>query len=680
MDNRFLGGVLSADRTLLEGVARNIIPADASLEHLGTGGFACTFKVTRGSDICALKVIDPGIADAKRVERELAAMQRVRHPGVVRFRSFGTHSQDSVTYRWIEMDFVAGHTLGSALNGGQVFSPAEAIALLRRLVEAAAAIWEEGTAHRDLSPGNIMLTNNDLPVIVDLGMARHVDDETLTLLPTPGTPGWMSPEQVSATPTHGDWRSDQFVLGAIGYALLTQVAPFYAPSIMDRWLAPAVQTPRSIRAIDPDIPNSVADVIERMIRKQPHRRYLQVRELLADLERAASALVGTEPQVERNPGFFVNIGQIKNWAEDDFLSILRPVGTVIDIQAGARVEEFVDAARAASSRAIVDPATPFARSPLEFRSAGYKKLPYGEWPTLTGFADETARAAWCGPVWEAECAEIPDIVIGPYFYAGAGEMSWIQESLACARTFSEFASEAEDAPIVWAGLLIHSEWLADDHARDQLLTELTGQSLNGLYLLVHTSQPSFGPLADSAVLRGFRDLFEVMQDANIPVVVGKRASSGLLLLALGADGWSSGVSANLMNSAPHPEAPQDGGPSLDRVYVPKLMTLVTVSTYTLMRRTKPELVELETDQAAALLAQNPDLENLTTTQRVLLLRHNLIAQRSRVVELSAMPAGQRISKMREWVKEAMSAFSELPPHRIGSEGSGFLTAWERALS
>lgn len=602
------------------------------------------------------------------------------HPGVVRFREFGGQVEGEVEYLWIKMDFVDGHTLRTALVGAQAFSASEAIALLRQLVEAAAAIWEVGTAHRDLSPGNIMLTTNGSPVIVDLGMAKHIDDETLTMLPTPGTPGWMSPEQVGATPTHGDWRSDQFVIGAIGYRLLTGVAPFYAPNLMDCWVAPAMQSPRSIRAIDPELPNAVADVVERMIRKQPHRRYLQVSELLADLKQAERALEDARPALEGNPGFFVNIGFTKNWAENDFLSVLRPAGTVIDMQAGGRTTEFADAARAASSLVIADPATQFARSPLEFRPAGYKKLAYGQAPTLTGFADDAARTGWCRTVWDAECADGPDIAIAPYFYAGEGELSWVRESLACARVFSDFAAAAEDPPIVWTGILIHANWLANDASRDQLLTELTGQPMKVLHVLVHTTQPAFGPLSDADVLRGFRDLFEVMRDAGVTVVVGKRASSGLLLLALGSDGWSSGVTANLMNGAPHPEAATDGRGALDRVYVPKLLNLITLSTFALMRQSNPELVELGTREAKQLLASNPDLDSLSTAERILLLQHNLVAQRTQVQELSEMPAGQRISLVRDWIKEAMVSYRTLPPTRVPSEGPTFLTAWEAALS
>ncbi|MFF2389375.1 serine/threonine protein kinase [Agromyces sp. NPDC058104] len=671
---------MPANRDQLEAIALRIAPPQAKVDHLGTGGYACTFRITAGADVFALKIIDPETADVSRVERELGALQRVDHRAVVKFREVGEYTFGDTTYQWIAMDFVEGHTLRQALDGGQVFSSVEAVTLLRNLVEGAAAIWGEQTAHRDLGPRNIMLQADGTPVIVDLGLAKHVDDETMTALPTPGTPGWMSPEQVGSSPTHGDWRSDQFVLGSIGYLLLTGVAPFHSRNIMECWLAPATVTPRSIRSIDPNIPVSVADVVERMMNRQPHRRYLKVAELLADLERAIQALADAEDDGDAPAEYYLTIGTRKTWAANGFLNELTPDGAIVDAQAGSRVSEFGDASQEAGGYFISDPSTWFARSPEQYRPAAFTKLPYGTGPALTGFSSDDDRRKWCKVVWDAQIAEVPDVILTPYFYAGEGELNWVRESLACAQVYADFAGQRSQAPEVWTSVLIHANWLSNPQARDRLLTLLTGQPMERLYLLVHTGQLSFGPLGDVGALTGFRDLFEVMRDAGVPVVAGKRASSGLLLLALGAAGWGTGISANLMNSAPHPEEEQRGGPPADRVYVPRLLNQITTPAYVLMRNTAPHLVELGTGPGNALLAQNANLESLTTGQRILLNQHNQIAQRARASELSGLPAGQRISRMRDWVTEASEAYRELPPSRQLSDGSGFLAAWDAALS
>lgn len=673
---------MPADRTSLETIAREIIPVEATLTHLGTGGFACTFKVTGDGEAYALKIIDPGLSEAARVERELNALRRVDHPGVVRFIDHGDHERDGITYKWIKMAFVEGHSLREAIAGGQVFEVSEALQLIRSLVEAASAIWEQRTAHRDLSPGNIILQAENRPVIVDLGLARHVDDETLTELPTPGTPGWMSPEQVRMSPSHGDWRSDQFVIGALGYLFLVKVAPFSGPSIPDRWIAPDRQTPTPIRAVDPSIPSVAADIIERMLQKQPHRRYLRAADIIADLDRAILALQGSHMTEAAPQEFFVNIAQVKNFAEGDGLAAIAPHGVIIDIRAGKRVAEFVGGARAIEARSVIDPVTHYVRSPEECRPAQFQKLPYGNAPRLTGFSDDAERTAFCRSVLELQMLSSPDVVIAPYFYAGESEAGWIDESLACAAKFEEIMEERDpaDRAEIWTGIAIHTSWLADDASRDVLLSSVTGQPITALYLLVATAQPSFAPLGDLEVLSGFRDLLAVFREAAIPVIVGKRASSGLLLLTLGAAGWATGVSGNLMNMSPHPEADEEGWSALDRIYVPRLLNSVAVDNYVLMRRANAELVALDTDEADTLLAANQDLEDLTTSQRILLVQHNLISQRRQVEALAALPAGQRISTLREWVDQARETYRALPPTRIAGDGDGFLAAWVGALT
>lgn len=668
---------MPANRDLLEQIALRIAPADARVEHLGTGGFACTFRVTTPDDVYALKVIDPDIGETERVERELAALQRVDDPGVVHFREMGSYEFGDVEYRWISMDFIEGHTLRTSLDGGEVFSIGDSIRLTRQLVAAASAIWRQGTAHRDLTPRNIMLRADTTPVIVDLGLARHVDDESMTALPTPGTPGWMSPEQVGSSPTHGDWRSDQFVLGSIAYLLLTGVAPFYSRNAFECWKAPATVTPRPIRSVVPAVPAPVAEIVERMMHKQPHRRYLKTAELLADLDAALAALHESAEESGEVTEYYPTIGQLKSWAADGFLSRLAATGTIIEAQVGERTDEFVSETHAAGGHVIIDPSTWMARSPQTVQPSWFKKLPYGDRPALTGFPDDATRHRWSREVWDTHASTGGDVYIAPYFYAGEGELNWVSTSLACASDYADIAASGRFTGELWTSVLVHSKWLSDNDKRDRLLTLLTGQSMTRLYLLMHTLQPSFAPLADVDTLRGLRDLLEVMRDADVPVVVGKRASSGLLLLAMGAQGWGSGPSANQMNSAPHPEAQTRGGPPLERLYVPKLLTQITVPAFALIASQHASIADLGTDEGRQLMSENPALESLTTEQRILLNQHNQVAQHEHAARLSGLPAGRRISEMRDWIREASETARQLPPLR---DDFGFLSAWEAALS
>ena len=179
---------MPADRQLLQQVATEVVSDDAVVEHLGTGGFASTFKVTSGEEVYALKVVDSAQSEVERTARELDALQRVEHANVVGYQGTGVVSYDGNEYRWLAMDYIEGRTLGRVLAEGATFDLPRAVEVIRQAISGAAALWAVGTAHRDLSPNNILLTPSDQVVIVDLGMARHLDDRTITVLPTPGTP------------------------------------------------------------------------------------------------------------------------------------------------------------------------------------------------------------------------------------------------------------------------------------------------------------------------------------------------------------------------------------------------------------------------------------------------------------------------------------------------------------
>ena len=678
---------MPADRVQLEKVAAVLVPDGATWSHLGTGGFASTFRVeTTGGDAYALKIVDAAQSGVERTDRELAALQRVNHPNIVGYLEAGTVPFDDVTYRWLKMNFVGGDTLTDVLRRGHTFDLVTAVDLMRQAVAGAAALWAEQTAHRDLTPNNMLITPAGQLVIVDLGMARALDDETITTLPTPGTPGWMSPEQVGANPTHGDWRSDQFVLGLNAYWMLTGTRPFSYRTPYEAWIAPDQQRPRNPRDLNAAIPTALAELVMKMLAKQPHRRYLQPATLIADLDRVAASLTIPETTVDTAPRFLLSIGNSKTFAaETGFLPGLRPDGILIEPRGRDRVAEFMRLSNPATSERMVDPCTHLSRSPLAHRPAYFRQLPYGEDPVMTGFASATERVAYCTSVLDFQLPEEPSAVLAPYFYAGGSETVWVEESLRCAATAIDLLEDRAPqrgglVEAVWTTVAVAQSWLTQTDARDQLMTLLTSQPIQTLNLLVHTTQPTFGPLADRAVLRGLVDVLGVMREAGVPVVLGRRASEGLLGLTLGAAGWTTGVSGVQMNMAPHPETTETGGPGYARIYVPQLLTHLTTQTYVQFAAAAPHLVEPNTSPGRTLLAANPALDPISTEQRVLLLQHNVTAMRAQVAAVAGLGRADRIGHMRRLVTAAQEAFRVLPAPGGPGESAAFLAAWEDVLS
>ena len=680
-------GHMPANTAVLEQVARAVAPEGAELEHLGTGGFASTFKVipADGAEAYALKIVDANLSEPERVERELSALQRVDHPNVVAYRDTGTVNFGGADYRWLSMDFVEGQTVARLLNDGRTFSLAEAVTLLGQAVSGAAALWAAGTAHRDLSKNNLLITPTGRLVIVDLGMARHLDDETITNLPTPGTPGWMSPEQVGPTPSHGDWRSDQFVLGLIAYRLVTGVDPFVCRSPNEAWLAPYVQTPRAPRDLAPAVPQMLSDLIMKMLAKSPPRRWVRPAALVAEIERVAATLAIDDTLAPVTPRFYFAIGNnIGHVRVPGFMASLAPDGVVVEPRGQGRVTEVRDLEGLPAGSLIIDPRTYLSRSTQEHRPATYQQLPFGGGPELIRFADAGERRAFCSAVLDFQLPHSPAAVMAPYFFAGNGEVLWIQESLTCAAdTAQVLEGRAPErgglVEPVWTTVAVSASWLAQEEQRDSLLTLLTSQPIDTLQLLVHTTQPTFAPVGDYAVLSGLVDVLQVMREADVPVVLGRRASEGLLGLALGASGWTTGVSGVQMNMAPHPETTQQALTGLPRVYVPQLLTYVTSATYVQFVVANAEVMRLGTAPGQQLLERNPTLEQLSSEDQVLLWQHNMLAMRLQANLLAQAAPETRIATMRSWVDVARAFFNQLPAPAGTGESSTFLNAWARVL-
>jgi serine/threonine protein kinase len=678
---------MAADRVVLEQVAQLVAPPGAIVDHLGTGGFASTFKVTPGgeADLYALKIVDAAQSGSERSDRELAALQRVEHPNVVSYRGTGTVTHNGMEYRWLSMGYIDGFTLKKALDNSAAWALPQAVSFLRGVTAGAAALWAEQTAHRDLSPNNVMITADGTPVIVDLGLARHFDDETITALPTPGTPGWMSPEQVGANPTHGDWRSDQYVLGLIGYRLVTGVSPFACNNVYEAFVAPDRQTPRAPKDLNPAVPASVSDVLMRMLSRQPHRRFLRPDVLLAELDRVAATLAIVDDTLEVTPKFILAVGDNHGYAaEPGYLTALGPDRIIVEPRTDHRADDLFALVDSVSCEKLLDPMTHLARSPLAVRKKFFTELPFGKGAALQGEMAEADRRAFCTSVLDHQLAAGCEVAMAPYFYAASSEQAWVQESLRCAQVTRDLLEERAlnrggAFEPVWTTVAISHKWLSSNAERDVLMTQLTSQPIQTLHLLVHTTQASFQTLGDLSVLQGLADVLGVMRDAGVPVVLGRRGPEGLLGLAMGAAGWVIGPRGVQQNMSPHPEKKEDGGRGQDRVYVPQLFSFLTAGTYQQLLAAEPDRVALNTTFGKQLLADNPTLETVTSEQRYMLLQHNMVAARAQVAALAAEHVTSRVSHLRDLVNAASEHFGALPSLAGPGESSSFLGTWARLL-
>jgi hypothetical protein len=287
---------LSDDITLMrQGVLFKRIGDYKIIRLLGEGGFG---KVLLGvkkarvmgrtfEEFIAVKVLNTDNGDHHdRYVDEISALSQLNHPNIVAFRGCGENKSQKVIV--IFQEYVEGENILKYLKEGKEFSVKEAVNIIIDCARGLDYAWKTGEIiHRDIKPGNIMLNENGIVKILDLGLARRIGGEDLTrtgLLV--GSPGYMSPEHVRKimeSKVALDFHSDMYSLGATLYIMLARKAPFSGGK--EEILRKTVKDPvPDIRQFNPKVPEGLWNVIQKMLAKKPEDRHESYAALIDALE------------------------------------------------------------------------------------------------------------------------------------------------------------------------------------------------------------------------------------------------------------------------------------------------------------------------------------------------------------------------------------------------------------
>jgi hypothetical protein len=233
----------------------------------------------------ALKFLSEEIADGqarRRFQREAQLASSLNHPHILTVHDAGEWNGQ----KYVVTEFVDGGTL-SSWSAAEPRSWRQCVELLTGVVEGLAAAHEAHILHRDIKPGNILVSQAGYPKLADFGLARLDDSSAGDEMPTRsgvilGTTAYMSPEQ--ATGGKCDSRSDIFSLGVVFYEVLSGKRPFEGVSSPELIRNILQQQPPPI----PDsIPASLRNLVEKALEKNPDDRYQSLREMVVDLRRIA---------------------------------------------------------------------------------------------------------------------------------------------------------------------------------------------------------------------------------------------------------------------------------------------------------------------------------------------------------------------------------------------------------
>lgn len=256
------------------------------LEIIGRGGMGVVLKgFDRELKRCvAIKVLAPHLAQSslakQRFAREAQAAAAVVHPNVLAIHQV----QPNGRLPFLVMPLVAGESLAERMSAQGTLELKEILRIGMQAAAGLAAAHEQGLVHRDVKPANILLEKGvERAVLTDFGLARAADDVALTRWGIiAGTPQYMSPEQARGEPL--DARSDLFSLGCVLYEMATGVSPFRTDTMIATLRRLVDETPKSMASIKPDLPPWFIALVERLLEKQPDRRFSSAREVSALLE------------------------------------------------------------------------------------------------------------------------------------------------------------------------------------------------------------------------------------------------------------------------------------------------------------------------------------------------------------------------------------------------------------
>jgi beta-lactam-binding protein with PASTA domain/tRNA A-37 threonylcarbamoyl transferase component Bud32 len=274
---------------LADGTARVLAGRYEIDSVLGEGGMA---KVFRGTDkvlgrTVAVKVLAPHFAKDQqfvaRFRREAQAAAALNHPNVVSV--YDTGSEDGI--HWIVMEYVDGRTLKDVIREEGRLLPERAVEIAQSVCMALATAHEKGLVHRDIKPGNIMLTPSGETKVMDFGIARATAGaDTLTQTAAVlGTAAYLSPEQAQGKPV--DARSDIYAVGCVLFEMLTAHPPFEGESPVAIAYKHVRETPTPPSRFNRDVPKELDAIVLKCLAKNPDNRYQTTREMAEDLHRLA---------------------------------------------------------------------------------------------------------------------------------------------------------------------------------------------------------------------------------------------------------------------------------------------------------------------------------------------------------------------------------------------------------
>ena len=260
------------------------------VKKLGAGGMGKVFLAidTELKRKVALKVLDVDKSSVamfvRRFRSEAQAAATLQHPNIVAVYDSG--SIDGRLY--IALEYVEGTDVERLLQQHGRIAIKRSVNIIKQVAGALQHAFDQGIVHRDIKPSNIMITRDGTAKLTDMGLARSLDESAEAGITQAGTTGgtvdYMAPGQARNSKA-ADVRSDLYSLGCTWFHMLTGQPPYTKGSLTNKLQAHATHPIPDPREQNPEVPEALVAVVQRLMAKSSEERYQTPAELLADLER-----------------------------------------------------------------------------------------------------------------------------------------------------------------------------------------------------------------------------------------------------------------------------------------------------------------------------------------------------------------------------------------------------------
>jgi len=275
-----------------------IVGGYSIMERIGRGGMGTVYKALQISlnRTVAIKILSEDMLKDKTFIdmflREARSAGQLNHNNIVQVYDVGRTPEDIY---YFSMEYMHGGSIQELLIKKQRLTLFHATKMMLDAASGLQYAERKGIVHRDIKPDNLMLGEDEIIKIGDLGLAKSIyspqQEQSNTLM---GTPHYLAPEQAQGKAV--DHRSDIYSLGASFYRIISGVTPYSASSVKEIITKKLREDPKPLKEILPSVPDSVVTVISRMMKRKIEERYANAGELIKDLKRLLNELDPERPK------------------------------------------------------------------------------------------------------------------------------------------------------------------------------------------------------------------------------------------------------------------------------------------------------------------------------------------------------------------------------------------------